>query len=203
MDVIVRGHNMKVSDSVQEFAQSKLGRLDRYLPNITQIYLDVSRQHTRRGEGVTIAQITLHHSRGAILRVEEKVQSNDRESVKVAINTAVDKMYRQIERFKGKKRGKARRDQSWERFIATEEELSMAEEVPNYEEIAKEYEGVEEEIIRRKEVDLLAMSEEEAIEQMELLSHPFFMFKNAETGAINLLYRRDEGGYGVLVPTEG
>ena len=89
-----------------------------------------------------------------------------------------------------------------ERFLATEEELSVAEEVPNYEEIAKEYEFVEEEqiVVRRKNIALTPMNEEEAIQQMELLSHPFFMFKNAETGEVNVLYRREEGDYGVLVP---
>lgn len=202
MDLIVRGHDMKVTDAIQEFAQDKIGKLDRYLPNITEIQVDISRQRTRRGEGMTIAQITLRHSRGAILRAEEKVYSNDRDSVKVAITTAVDKMYRQIERFKGKKRKKGRRDQERERYFATPEELSVAEEVPNYEALAAEFDVVEEEegIIRHKEIPLTEMNEQEAIEQMELLSHAFFMFKNADTGAVNVLYRREDGGYGVLVP---
>ena len=201
MDVIIRGHDMKVTDAIQEFTRQRLGKLDRYLPNIVEIQVDFSRLRTRRGEGMTIAQITLRHARGAILRVEEKVGSNDHDSVKIAINTAVDKMYRQIERFKGKKRDKTRRGKQRERFLATEEELSVAEEVPNYEEIAKEYEFVEEQaVVRRKNIALTPMNEEEAIEQMELLSHPFFMFKNAETGEVNVLYRREEGDYGVLVP---
>jgi putative sigma-54 modulation protein len=202
MDVIVRGHDMKVTDAIQEFAQDKIGKLDRYLPNITEIKVDLSRQRTRRGEGITIAQITLRHSRGAILRAEEKVYSNERDSVKIAITTAVDKMYRQIERFKGKKRKKGRRDQQWERYYATAEELSIAEEVPNYEEIAAEFEVAQggENVIRHKEIALTAMNEQEAIEQMELLSHTFFMFQNADTGAVNVLYRREDGGYGVLVP---
>jgi putative sigma-54 modulation protein len=199
MDVIVRGHNIKISDTIQEFAQDKIGKLDRYLPNITNIYLDLSRQPTKRGEGITIAQITLHHSRGAILRTEEKVNSNDRDSMMIAVINAVDKMYRQIERFKGKRnRGKQRQHKQY-RFIATEEELVEAENVPNYEEIAKEYE-YDDEIVRRKEITVTAMNEEEAIEQMELLTHAFFMFQNSETGAINVLYRRDGGGYGILVP---
>ena len=198
MDVIVRGQNMKITDAVKDYAQDKLGKLDRYLPNIYEVRVELSRQNTRRGEGVTIAQITLRHARGAILRVEEKVRSNDHDSVKVAINMAVDKMYRQIDRFKGKKRKSRRGKEGWERYVATEEELGIAEEVPDYEEIAADYE--EEEVVRRKEVALIAMTEKAAIEQMELLSHPFFMFMNEETGSVNVLYRRDGGGYGVLVP---
>jgi putative sigma-54 modulation protein len=199
MDVIVRGHNIKVTDELKEFTQDKIGKLDRYLPNIIDIEVDLSRQRTRRGEGITIAQITLRHVRGAILRVEEKVHSNDRDSVKTAIVISIDKMYRQIERFKGKKRGKTQRDRRRERFYATDEELSTAEDVPNYEALAAEY-VYEEEVVRRKELELQPISEEEAIEQMELLSHPFYMFKNAETNQINVLYRRDGGGYGMLVP---
>ena len=56
------------------------------------------------------------------------------------------------------------------------------------------------EVVRRKEIDVLAMSESEAIEQMELLGHVFYMFLNENTNKINVLYKRDEGNYGVLIP---
>jgi putative sigma-54 modulation protein len=198
MDVTIRGENIKVTDALEDFAQKKLGKLDRYLPNITEVHLDLTRNHTKRGENITIAQITLRHARGAILRAEERIQGDGESSIQPAITAAVDKMYRQIDRFKGKRRDNKRRKG---RYYATPEELSTAEEVPNYEEIAAEYENFEEvDIVRRKEVDIQAMDEEEAIAQMELLGHAFFMFMNAKSGEINVLYRRDSGGYGVLVP---
>lgn len=206
MDVIIRGHNIRITDALKEYTEEKVGRLDRYLPHISEIRVDLSRQHTKRGENMTIAQITLRHRRGAILRSEEKLQGDERGSAESAINVATDKMYRQIQRFKGKKRDRKR--VAKDKFFATPEELDIAEDIPNdvYEEIYADYpEGSianDDEIIRRKDVPLIPMSEDEAIEQMELLAHSFFMFFNAETGSVNVLYRRDTGGYGVLVPNE-
>ncbi len=200
MDVLIRGHNVKVNDSLEEFTRSKIGRLDRYLPHILEVRVDLSRQHNSRGEDLNIAQITLKHERGAILRAEERVEGEKRDALEAAINLAVDKMYRQITRFKGK-RLVSRKDRG-ERFIASPEELELAEDIPEEEmsEIAAEYGEFADEIIRRKQVEVSLMSEEEAIDQMELLGHSFFMFHNAATGTINVLYRRDSGGYGVLVP---
>jgi putative sigma-54 modulation protein len=206
MDVIIQGHNLKINESLETFARRKIDKLPRYLPNIYEIRVDLSNEHTRRGDNMMAAQITIRHERGAILRAEEKVQGD----IEAAINLAVDKMYRQIQRFKGKRVRKGR-----ERFTATIEELDIAEAIPDVEEFAEEYAAetvpvngsgkVEEtppqpEIIRRKDIALAAMNEAEAVEQMELLGHSFFVFFNAETGEMNVLYRREVGGYGVLVP---
>lgn len=200
MEVSIQGLNMKVNDAVASYARKKLDRLDRYLPGISNVKLDLSTQNTRRGGNLRIAQITVQHRRGAILRAEERITGD----FEAAIDMAVDKMYRQIERFKGKRVAKRK---GIERFSATIDELAQAEELPEEEVIeveepveAAEAEPHHETIIRRKQVDLTAMSEEEAIEQMELLGHDFFMFFNATTGSVNVLYRREAGGYGLLQP---
>ncbi|MBZ0277043.1 MAG: ribosome-associated translation inhibitor RaiA, partial [Anaerolineae bacterium] len=178
MDVIIQGHNMKISDTLESYAKKQLDKLDRYLPNIYEVRMDLSAQPTRRGENITIAQITIRHSRGAILRAEEKVPGD----VRNAINSAVDKMYRQIQRFKGKRSRKGR-----ERFTASIEELNMAEAIPEVAEYIEEEPYANEEgdprILRRKNVALVAMNEVEAIEQMELLGHTFFVFLNEATGS--------------------
>ncbi len=200
MEVTISGDDLKVTDAIESYARKKLDRLDRYLPNISDVRVDLSHQHTRRGEDLIIAQITVRHRRGAILRAEEKAPGD----VQLAINNAVDKMYRLIQRFKGKRRRKGR-----ERFTATLEELTIAEEIPGVEEYIEEEleeatapgaELVSAPIIRRKAIPVTAMNEAEAVEQMELLGHNFFVFFNAVTGGINVLYRRSEGGYGLLIP---
>ena len=206
MDVTIQGTNVKVNEDLQSYARKKLDKLDRYLPHIQEIRVDLAHQHTRRGEDLVTAQITVRHERGAILRAEEKTGGD----VKKAIDKAVDKMYRRIQRFKGRRSRKGK-----ERFIATLEELSLAEDIPDMEEYVDEYadavdgyaEGTAEDqdeyavpIARRKDVALSPMTEPEAIEQMELLGHAFFMFYNADTETINVLYRRTNGGYGTLVP---
>lgn len=199
MDVTIHGNNMKITDALATYARKKLDKLDRYLPNITDIRVDLSEQRSRRGEDVAIAQITIRHSRGAILRAEERVPGD----MHAAINSAVDNMYRRIQRFKGKRQRKGR-----ERFTATIEELSIAEAIPDMAEFIEEEipaetaeaAAPETGIVRRKEVAVTTMNEAEAIEQMELLGHTFFMFFNDATGSVNVLYKRSAGGYGVLVP---
>lgn len=201
MDVIIQGHNIKVNDALETYAKKKLDKLDRYLPNIYEVRMDLSTQPTKRGENIAIAQITVRHSRGAILRAEEKVPGD----VRNAINSAVEKMYRQIQRFKGKRNRKGR-----ERFTASIEEMNMAEVIPEVAEYIEEglyaEEGVldagDARIARRKTMEVAAMNESEAIEQMELLGHTFFVFFNDTTESVNVLYKRTAGDYGLLIPQE-
>lgn len=200
MDITIRAHNFKVGENLEEFAVKKLERLDRYLPRISDLLLELERQQTHRGEPITTAQITLRHSRGAILRAEERVKGSDHATIEAAINAAIDKMYRQISRFKGKRLDRRRRTG---RYMATPEELEISEELPELDEAEITYEAepeAEPEIVRRKQVTLAPMSEQDAINQMELLGHDFFMFFNDATGSVNVLYKRANGAYGVLVP---
>src|SRR5512145_70849 len=150
MDVTIHGNNLKITDALEAYARKKLDKLDRYLPNILDIRVDLSHQRSRRGEDLAIAQITIRHERGAILRAEERVPGD----MNAAINAAVDNMYRRIQRFKGKRQRKGR-----ERFTATLEELTAAEMIPNMEEYIEEIPDAEvevavptTEIIRRKAV---------------------------------------------------
>lgn len=205
MDVTVHGNNIKITDNLENYAKKKVNRLDRYLPSISIVRVDLAHEHTRRGEDRVSAQITVYHERGAILRAEEKVMGD----VMIAIDNAVDKMYRQIQRFKSKRSRKGA-----ERFVATLDELELAEDIPDVEEFVEEYANgstpADEQsalevlprspINRRKEIELTPMNELEAVEQMELLGHTFFMFLNATTEQVNVLYRRSNGGYGILVP---
>jgi putative sigma-54 modulation protein len=199
MDVIIHGQNIKITDQLKAFTQEKLGKLDRYLPNITEVRVDLTRQNIRRGGHQTSAQITLKHARGAILRAEERITGDNGDDVKAVIQRANEKLSRQIERFKGKQSKRRRSADEFERFAATAEELAMAEDFSL--EPVVEVEG-NEEILRHKSVSLTPMNEQEAVEQMELLGHDFFMFMNAETGEVNVLYRRSSEGYGVLIPQE-
>lgn len=197
MDLTLHTDNLRLTDDLEEFVQKKLSKLERYMPNIESVYVELSQQNSYRGPDIMVAQITVRHDRGAILRTEEKVDKQDYNSIRAAVTSASDKMYRRIRRFKGKPRSKRLR----ERYAMTQEEFSIAEPLPD--DILVEQEEAEEresQVIRRKVVGVTAMHEEEAIEQMELLGHNFFMFFNAESNAINLVYKRANGGYGLLEP---
>ncbi|MCU0512703.1 MAG: ribosome-associated translation inhibitor RaiA [Anaerolineae bacterium] len=200
MDVTIHGNNITVADHIEAYAQERLSRLTRFLPNISSVRADIARQHNSRGRDIVAVQITVRHSRGAILRAEEKMDmSGDTNAVKVAINGAIDKMYSRIQRFKGKRDVKRVR----ERFMATPEEIDLSEEVPETttQEMAVPDAGWKEaQILRRKEISVMAMNEDEAVEQMELLGHDFFLFFNADQNQMQVVYRRSSGGYGVLLP---
>lgn len=201
MDFTLHTENLRVTGDIEEFVQKKLSKLGRYLPNITSVHVEIEQQNSTRGPDVVIAQITLRHSRGAILRTEERVEKQDYNSVKTAVSNASDKMYRRISRFKGKRREK--RGGRDERFMMSPDELALAEPLPEEDgiEAAELADGFEEpEVIRRKDVAVSAMHEEEAIEQMELLGHSFFLFFNADSNSVNVVYKRSSGGYGLLHP---
>jgi putative sigma-54 modulation protein len=197
MQVTIHGNNIQVSDKIKSYVEDKVTRLNRYLPNIASLHVDLTRTKSNRGPDLLSAQITLRHSRGAILRVEERLPMEDRESLVVVINQAIDKMYRRISRFKGKRRAQRGR------FNPSMEELAAAEDLPEEEIDLLEAPDAEQQpplIYRRKVVSVQPMTEEEAIEQMELLGHQFFVFYHAEKSKINVIYKRESGGYGVLDP---
>lgn len=196
MDVKIHGTDIKISDDLDSYTRSKIDKLDRYLPNISAVRVELAIKKTHRGADLAIAQITVQHSRGAILRAEEKASIENHDTIRVAINKAVDKLYRQIDRFKGKRKSKRVRD----KYKATIAELDIAEELPEYDIPDAEDFVPPIDIVRRKLVELVPMNEEEAVEQLELLDHSFYVFMNTDTDQINVLYRRANGGYGMIVP---
>ncbi len=198
MEVNIHGDGIKVSEPLENYTRSKLDKLDRYLPNISHVGVELSIIRTHRGADLAIAQITVQHARGAILRAEERMNIESRDTIRFAINKAVEKMHRQIDRFKSRRKAKQQRVR--ERYRATIAEIDLAEDVPEYALTDAEDFVPPVAIVRRKAVELIPMNEEEAIEQLELLDHNFYMFRNSDSSDVNVLYRRQNGGYGILAP---
>jgi putative sigma-54 modulation protein len=193
MEIVVHGMDLRLSERIKEYAQKKLAKLDRYLPNIVEARIEL-RQEKNRNKEQPVAELTVRNSRGVILRSEEKKQQD----VHAAVDSVVDKMYRQIERYKGKTKRRKINDPD-PRWLEPQTDWDQVEEVPladhvDYDELPKL------EIVKRKSVLLTPMSEQEAIDQMELLGHSFFLFYNGQEDTINVLYRRDDGQYGLLTP---
>jgi len=189
MELKIHAQNIEVTSRLQEHVERKVNKLDRYLPDIQEMRVDLSMERHRQGQDKSIAQLTLRDARGVILRSEEKRQPD----VYAALDMALDKMYRQIRRYKGKRK---RRGGGNDRY--PEPQWDLVEPVPLEDEEESEEEKLA--IVRRKHVELVPMTEEEAIDQMELLGHSFFIFLNAETAKMGVLYRREDGNYGVLEP---
>ena len=187
MEIQIHARNLDVNPRLQDYVDKKLNRLDRYLPNITEIRLDLTKAHYKSGADRSIAQLTVRSTRGLILRAEDKTQDD----IFAAVDVVTDKMYTQISKYKGKRRRKM-----GERFESMEPELAAAEATP----VVDEVEEVPAQIMRRKRLEMIPMSEDEAIDQLELLQHDFFVFFNASTNAVSVLYKRDDGNYGILEP---
>jgi len=176
MDVSIIARHMKMTPRLRDYVESKVNRLDRYLPDIDDARVELKVEDTRRDDHRQVAQLTVGVG-GKILRAEERTGD-----MFASIDAVLDKMYRQIARYKGK------RQDRWQ--AAGLEELPLEEPV-------EEPEG---EIVRTKRFALRPMSPREAIEQMELLGHYFFVFLNAEDDAINVIYKRKDDNYGLLQP---
>lgn len=183
MEIQMFTRNMDLTPRLQEYVEKKVGKLTRYLPNITEVRVDLAVENTRSSTQRQVAQLTIRTPR-VILRAEER--SAD---MFAAIDAVLDKMRRQITRYK------TRRQDRWQRWAEAEMEAVPEEELP-----AEEEETSLGKIVRVKRFEMVPMSPEEAIEQMELLGHQFFVFLNAEEGNINVLYRREDGNYGLIVP---
>lgn len=181
MELTIKGKNVEVTDRLRDYVHNKIGRLDRYLPSIDEAWVELSVEGTKAAQDRQVCQVTVR-SNGTILRAEER--SDD---MFASIDSVLDKMYRQIARYKGKRQNR------WRGAGVTMEPLPI-----QFEEA--EVEEEEASIVRTKRFAMTPMHPEEAVEQMELLGHDFFVFFNAEEGQINVLYRRKEGDYGLLQP---
>lgn len=186
MELSVNGRNMEVTTRLRNYVEKKTGKLDRYMPNLAEIHVDLSETNARSAIERQVAQITIRDKRGTILRAEER--SND---MFASIDAVVDKLYRQISRYRGK------RQRKWRVGNGNNEELIMGEPLPLEEELAESDEPA---IVRTKKFTMRPMSAEEALDQIELLGHDFFVFFNADEQAVNVLYRRRDNDYGLLQP---
>lgn len=184
MELSINSHNMEVTTRLRNYVERKTGRLDRYMPSLAEVRVDLSAENTRSAVERQVAQITIRDNRGTILRAEER--SND---MFAAIDAVVDKLYRQIKRYRGKRRSKWRG--------AVNDDFVTGEALPLEDD---EFEEEEQNIVRHKRFPLHPMSTEEAVDQIELLGHDFFVFFNAEEEAVNVLYKRRDGNYGLLQP---
>ncbi|MER2598427.1 MAG: ribosome-associated translation inhibitor RaiA [Caldilineales bacterium] len=190
MQLVIKSRNLEVNDRLREYVEKKLSKVTKFLPDVQEIRVDLAEEKSRKAAEREIVQVTMR-SNGTLLRAEER-----HSDIYAAIDAASDKLNGQISRFKGKRRRKMERAQVAAAEALETEYISAAmEPVAEDDEIL--FEG---HIVRTKRFSMLPMSEEEAIDQMELLGHDFFVFYNDNSDSINVLYRRSDGNFGLLQP---
>lgn len=183
MRLQIKGRNISVKDEIEEYAEEKLGKLERFLPDTTQVELELSVEKNPSIANNQVAEATIW-TKGPILRARES--STD---MKAAIDLMSDKLERQVKRYKDKRQRK-RPGRSQPRA----EPLLPTESVP---------EPIDEEpvIVKTKQFAVKPMTADEALLQLELIGHDFFMFRNVDSNEVNVIYRRRDGDYGLIEPS--
>lgn len=174
MEIFVRGDNVKVTEAIESYIGEKLKKIEKYIGDSETVRATAVinvKNHNQKVE-VTIPLKTF------ILRAEET-----QDDLYAAIDIVTDKLERQIRKNKTKLQTKKMKEVSFKEFVIDEIE---------------EDEDSEEKIVKRKTIEVKPMSEEEAILQMELLGHQFYIFKDSETLKPAVVYKRKEGNYGII-----
>jgi len=181
MQVKISAKGPKIGEPLLQYIEKRVSKLERFLSNIDEAHVELIVTNAKSAEHRQVAQITLRSTTGVILRAEER--SPD---LRTSFDAALDKMVRQIKRYKGK---------HWASRVrrAEQEAEALPEAIPAEEESDGH-------VVRVKTFEVQPMDVEEAIEQMELLGHDFFVFYNTETDGLSVVYKRRTSGYGLLLP---
>lgn len=174
MKFIISGRNLEVTEGLKNTVIDKLGKLERYFTPDTEVNVTMSIEKERQKIEVTIPV------KGHIIRSEQV--SND---MYVSIDLVEEVIERQLRKYKTKLIAKQQDCGNFRREFLEKEENIEPEEIR---------------IIRTKEIEMKPMYPEDACIQMELLGHSFYMFHNAETDEVNVVYKRKGGSYGMIVP---
>lgn len=168
MKYTIRGQKIEVTDAIRDYAISKIDKMEKYFENPDEVSVKVVFSIRGREQKVEITINSINFD------LRSEVSHSD---MYAAIDLAVDKLEQQMRKFKSKLMSKGRVEIVYDDII-DDDDL--------------------EEVVKRKKVYLKPMDEEEAIMQMELLGHTFFVFKDIKTEKVNVLYKRLDGAYGVI-----
>ena len=178
MNIIISGKQMDLTDGIKGAIDEKLGRLDYYLHPETEVKVTVSAKKARHTIEVTIIPIS-----GPIIRAEDS-----EESLYAAIDIVYDKLNKQLRKYKNRLQDRHQSNESI-RFEGVDIDSDS-----QYE----DEERLDIVIERNKKFDMKPMSPEEAVLQMELVEHDFYMFRNIDTDEMSVVYKRKNGGYGII-----
>lgn len=188
MQVVIKGKNMEVNDRLREFVEGKISKLSRVLPSIAEAEVEFSTEKTKSANSQFIAQVTLK-TNGQIIRAE-----NSAADTYSALDVVLDKLDRQITRYKTRR---TFNKGGGEGRIAAAKGMVETEPAVDEDEEEDEYQG---RLVRIKRFPIKPMDVEEALEQMELLGHTFYVFYNSQTHGVSVVYKRNDGDFGLLEP---
>lgn len=189
MKLVIQGKNIEITDAIREYVNQKVEKAVSHFQNLTMevdIHLSVARNP--RINPKHTAEVTIY-ANGSVIRAEEST-----ESLYASIDLVADKIARQLRKFKEKRHDN--KTQSSAKTVTVVDEHPVAADL-----IGDRTPELPAEVVRTKYFAMPPMTVQEALEQLQIIDHDFYMFRNAETGEINVLYeRKTHGGYGVIQP---
>jgi putative sigma-54 modulation protein len=186
MEMHITGKNLELSPEARNYITKKMGKINRFLPDILSFDVVASEEQTRSPDQRFIVQVTLD-SKGTLIRGEERGRD-----LYTAIDKTAEVMNRQIEHYKGKLPYARKRSSPSIRTNTNEVAAGVAAEAAESEPELK--------VVKVKKFDVKPMSLEEAVDQMQLLGHDFFLYYNPDDHRMNLLYKRKDGNLGLIEP---
>ncbi|MEM7555878.1 MAG: ribosome-associated translation inhibitor RaiA [Cyanobacteria bacterium P01_A01_bin.84] len=189
MKLVIHGKNIEITDAIREYVHQKIEKAVNHFQNITNevdVHLSVARNP--RINPNQSAEVTIF-ANGNVIRAEESS-----ENLYASIDLVADKITRQLRKYKERKYNNKKTQAHPERELITQPEVVVADL------IGDRTPELPDEVVRTKYFAMPPMAVSEALEQLQLVGHDFYMFLNAETNEINVIYERNHGGYGVLQP---
>lgn len=187
MDVQIKSHQLKLTPALEDHITSRVAKLDKIQEHITEAKFELRFDEHHDPNHRYTAQFTIATPRN-LLRAE-----TSHADAYVAIDQATDRMNRQIRRYHDRKVNRGGRKQTGLGEVAAEQAAVAA--------LADEQiEALEESIVRTKQFVVQPMAVIDAVEQLELLGHDFYLFRDAESHDLRVVYRRRDGRFGVLQP---
>ncbi|MCL4459872.1 MAG: ribosome-associated translation inhibitor RaiA [Chloroflexi bacterium] len=183
MQIVVKGKNIDVNETLRSYVEKKASKLARYLDHIMDVTAELSEEKTKSSGDRYVIQMLLT-TNNTVLRAEEKAGD-----IYTAVDAVLNVMQRQLVRHKEKLYSRAKT--SVAKAVAAEVESAILEEALQEE---------KPHVVKIKRFLMKPMAVEEAAAEMEALGHDFFVFLNAATEQINVLYRRRDGNYGLIEP---
>ncbi len=196
MKLVIQGKNIEITDSIRHYVNQKIEKAVSHYQNLTMevdVHLSVAR-NPRISTQQQIAEVTIYVN-GAVIRAEERS-----EALYASIDMVADKIARRLRKYKEKRFKK--RDHASVKAVPAEQLESNGSLTPDgVEEILTKGEAaLPQDVVRMKYFPMPPMDVEQALVQLQLVGHDFYMFHNSETNEINVIYKRNHGGYGVLQP---
>ena len=199
MKIQVKGRNVAVTDALQGYAEEKLARVhrllqERHIDEVSRVELELTVERNPSIANPNVAEATIF-TRGPVIRAKES--STD---MYASIDLVADKLQRRVQKYHDKMQHKNLRHAAAKQALAASEEEDAAAESAAEQTLVVTDHG---RVVKSKQFALKPMTVEEATLQLELVGHDFFMFTNADTNDTNVVYRRQDGQYGLIEPQRG